>query len=961
MLPIVRKLLGSSNDRKVRRLRPIVDKINALEPDFEGLSDEDLAAKTGEFRARLADGAKLESLIPEAFAAVREAAKRTLGLRPYDVQMMGGIVLTEGSIAEMKTGEGKTLVATLPVYLNALPGKGVHVVTVNDYLAKRDAEWMAKVYGALGMSTGVIMHGLSDEQRRAAYACDITYATNNELGFDYLRDNMKHSVEEMAQRGHAFAIVDEVDSILIDEARTPLIISGRTEDRTDFYKTINELIPLLDEDSYEIDEKARSILLTEEGNERVEEMLKERDLLKEGDLYDIENISVVHHVNQALKAHKIFQRDKDYIVKDNAVVLIDEFTGRMMPGRRLSEGLHQAIEAKEGTEIQPENQTLASVTFQNYFRLYDKLAGMTGTASTEADEFHSTYGLDVVEIPTNKPIARIDDEDVVFRTAAEKYAAIVDDLIDCQERGQPVLVGTASIEKSEIISALLGDKNLFKKEVGHLYPKDAAEKEAWEKDGRPERPLLKEILAHLPMEHQVLNARYHEAEAGIVAQAGVPGAVTIATNMAGRGTDIQLGGNLDMRLEAWIDAQKTAGREPNEAEIEAERDSIAADIAAKKQHALDAGGLYVLATERHESRRIDNQLRGRTGRQGDPGRSKFYVSVQDDLLRIFAAERLDMIMRRLGLKEGEAIAHPWMSKALETSQGKVEQRNFDIRKNVLKYDDVMNDQRKAIFEQRIDFMTADDVADVITDMRHDVAEDLVKHHIPPKAYADQWDVEGLNHKVQETFGLELPISEWAAEEGIADEEILERLLSEADKAYAAKVASASPELMRRVEKSILLQAIDLNWREHLQNLDAMRSMIGLRSYAQRNPLNEYKQEAFELFERLTDNMRSEVTQKLMLLRFERAPEPAAAPAPQGLTETHINPDTGRNEVASAQQAAPRARPPVPPLRKPAQNLDPTRPETWGRVSRNAPCPCGSGKKYKHCHGALTASATDNDG
>jgi len=908
MLSIARKIFGTENDRKLRRMRPMVEKINALEPDFQALSDDALKGKTAEFRERLDKGEKLDDLLPEAFAAVREAAKRALGLRPYDVQLMGGMVLHEGSIAEMKTGEGKTLVATLPTYLNALTGKGVHIVTVNDYLATRDAEWMGRVFAQLGMTTGVIAHGMTDPERRQAYACDITYGTNNELGFDYLRDNMKYTVDEMVQRGHGFAIVDEVDSILIDEARTPLIISGRTEDRTEFYQTIDQLIPLLDEDCYEIDEKARSILLTEEGNEKIEELLKARDLLKEdADLYDVENIATVHHVNQALKAHKLFVKDKDYIIKDNGVVLIDEFTGRMMPGRRLSDGLHQAIEAKEGTDIQPENQTLASVTFQNYFRLYDKLAGMTGTALTEADEFMDIYKLGVVEIPTNRPIARVDEEDEVYRTAKEKYDAAIADIEDCVKRGQPVLVGTASIEKSELLS---------------------------------------DILTKRKIKHQVLNARYHEQEAYIIADAGVPGAITIATNMAGRGTDIQLGGNVEMRLGAWLSEQKELGKEPTETEIAREKDKIAADVAEKKKQALDAGGLYVLGTERHESRRIDNQLRGRTGRQGDPGRSKFYISVQDDLLRIFAPERLDGIMRTLGMKEGEAIQHPWMSKALETSQRKVEQRNFDIRKNVLKYDDVMNDQRKAVFEQRIEFMTSDDVSDVIKDMRQQTAEDLVEAHIPPKAYADQWDVEGLTNEVKDTFGLDLPIADWAAEEGIADEEILERIVDAADKAYAEKAVNAGPDLMRRIEKSILLQAIDINWREHLQNLDAMRAMIGLRSYAQRNPLNEFKTEAFSLFERMMDNLRGEVTRQLMLIRFERAPAPPQAP--RDIQASHIDATTGRNEMdgPDREPVAPRPTSPGPAA------VDPNRPETWGRVARNQLCPCGSGKKYKHCHGAI---------
>jgi preprotein translocase subunit SecA len=952
MLSIVRKIFGTANDRLLRRLRPGVEKINTLEAQFEALSDTELKAKTPEFRQRLENGENLDDLLPEAFAAVREASKRALGLRPYDVQLLGGMVLNEGSIAEMKTGEGKTLVATLPCYLNALPAKGVHVVTVNDYLATRDSEWMGKVFTQLGMTTGVISHGLSDDERRAAYQCDVTYATNNELGFDYLRDNMKYSTEEMVQRGHAYAIVDEVDSILIDEARTPLIISGRTEDRTEFYQTIDALIPQLSEESYEIDEKARSVVLTEDGNEEIEELLKANDLLKEGDLYDIENVSVVHHVNQALKAHKIFNCDKDYIVKDGDVILIDEFTGRMMPGRRLSDGLHQAIEAKEKTSIQPENQTLASVTFQNYFRLYNRLAGMTGTAATEADEFHSIYELGVIEIPTNKPIARVDNEDEVYRTLIEKYAAIVDDIVDCQERGQPVLVGTVSIEKSEDLSKLLGDKSTFRKAMGHLFPKDAAEQEQFKKDGRPERRLIKEMLKLVPIKHNVLNARYHEQEAAIVAQAGIPGSVTIATNMAGRGTDIQLGGNLDMSVSEWVADQSQKGKEPSESETDKARDRISAEIAIRKKTALDAGGLYVLATERHESRRIDNQLRGRTGRQGDPGRSKFFVSVEDDLLRIFAPERLDGIMKTLGMKEGEAIQHPWMSKALETSQRKVEQRNFDIRKNVLKYDDVMNDQRKAIFEQRIDFMTSDDVSDVIKDMRHQTCEDFVTEHIPAKAHADQWNTSGLREDVLENFGLDLPVADWAEEEGIADEEILERLVEAADRAYAEKVANGGPELMRRVEKSFLLQAIDQNWREHLQNLDSLRGTIHLRGHGQRNPLNEFKTEAFTLFERLMDSLRAEVTKQLMIIRFERAPAPPEQP--KNITESHIDPRTGRNEM-SAPNAGPVAPRTAPTLRRTATSLDPNKPETWGRVARNATCPCGTGKKYKHCHGAVGAA------
>ena len=921
MLNIARKFFGSHNDRIVKKMRPTVQRINALEPEFEAMDDAALAAKTAEFRDRHEKGESLDKLLPEAFAAVREAAKRALGQRHFDVQLMGGVVLHQGDISEMKTGEGKTLVSTLAAYLNALPGKGVHIVTVNDYLAQRDSEWMGQVYAKLGMTTGVIVHGMYDDERRKAYACDITYGTNNELGFDYLRDNMKYSLGEMTQFGgrpadkatHHYAIVDEVDSILIDEARTPLIISGRTEDRTDFYKTIDAIIPFLDEEDYAIDEKARSCTFTEEGNEHIEALLRERGLIEDGGLYDVENVSVVHHVNQGLKAHTLFRRDKEYIVKDDKVILIDEFTGRQMPGRRLSEGLHQAIEAKEGVEIQPENQTLASITFQNYFRLYEKLAGMTGTAATEAEEFAGIYGLGVVEIPTNKPVARVDQEDELYRTLEEKNDAIVAAIEEAHAKDQPILVGTVSIEKSEVLSDVLKKKKI---------------------------------------KHQVLNARYHEQEAGIIAQAGVPGAVTIATNMAGRGTDIQLGGNVDFRVAEWLEQQKEAGKEPTEAEIAAERETIAADVEEKKQKALEAGGLFVIGTERHESRRIDNQLRGRSGRQGDPGRSAFYLSVEDDLLRIFAPERLDTIMRTLGMKPGEAIQHPWMTKAVETSQKKVEQRNFDIRKNILKYDDVMNDQRKAIFEQRIEFMTAEDVSDVIKDMRTQAVEDLVERRIPPKAYADQWDVDGLDEDVKKYFALELPVKEWAAEEGIADEEIRERLMSEVDKAYAEKAADIGPELMRRVEKQVLLQTIDGNWREHLQQLDALRSMVGLRGYAQRDPLNEFKTEAFALFETLLDELRFETTRVLFNMRLAPSAPPEAPKPPEEIQARHVDPQTGRNEMADASAERPNA---PAASRAAAPRLDPQNPETWGRVPRNAPCPCGSGKKFKHCHGAVSAA------
>jgi len=893
---------------------PKVRQINALEPEIEKLDDEALKGKTGEFRARLEKGETLDALLPEAFAAVREAARRALGERHYDVQLLGGMVLHEGGIAEMKTGEGKTLVSTLAAYLNALPGKGVHIVTVNDYLAQRDSEWMGRVFARVGMTTGVILNQMLDEERRRAYACDITYGTNNELGFDYLRDNMKYSLREMVQRGHAYAIVDEVDSILIDEARTPLIISGRTDDRSDFYKTIDKLIPFLVEEDFTLDEKNRSVTFTEEGNEHIEQLLREHGLLDEGDLYDIENIATVHHVNQALKAHKMFQKDKDYIVRDEKVMLIDEFTGRMMTGRRLSDGLHQAIEAKENVEIQPENQTLASITFQNYFRLYKKLSGMTGTASTEAEEFAGIYSLGVSEIPTNRPVQRIDEDDELYRTAKEKYDAIIASIEEAHGRGQPVLVGTVSIEKSEVLSELLKKRKI---------------------------------------KHQVLNARYHEQEAAIIAQAGIPGSVTIATNMAGRGTDIQLGGNVDFMVNDWLSEEKKAGREPDEAAIAEKRKLIAAEVGERKRIALEAGGLYVIGTERHESRRIDNQLRGRTGRQGDPGRSKFFISVEDDLLRIFAPERLDTIMRTMGMKEGEHIQHPWMSKAVETSQKKVEQRNFDIRKNILKYDDVMNDQRKAIFEQRIEFMQSENVSDVVKDMRHQCAEDLVDRHMPPRAYADQWDTEGLQEEVEKYFNLQLPIKEWAAEDGIANEEILERVLKAADEAYAEKAANTGPELMRRIEKQMLLQTIDQNWREHLHQLDALRSVIGLRGYAQRDPLNEYKSEAFALFESLLDNLRFETTRILSSVRIEPAAPPPAMPrAPQNIQANRVDPATGQPVSGDG---APSASPRGPAAsRTAAPRINPADPSSWGRVQRNAPCPCGSGKKYKHCHGAIGA-------
>ncbi len=918
-MSIFQRFFGSSNDRKVKAMQARVLKINALEPKIQALSDSELRGKTEEFKARLAKGETLDQIMDEAFAVVREAARRVLGQRHYDVQLVGGMILHQGGIAEMRTGEGKTLVATAPTYLNALTGKGVHVITVNDYLAQRDSEWMGQVYRFLGLSTGVIVHGLSQGQRQDAYNSDITYGTNNEFGFDYLRDNLVYDKREMVQRGHNFAIVDEVDSILIDEARTPLIISGPTEDRSEFYKTIDLLIKELIQDpaTFDHDEKQRQVILTEEGSEKIEQILEEAGHLAEDSagLYDPANVSVVHHVNQALRANVLYTRDKDYIVRAGEVVLIDEFTGRMMHGRRLSEGLHQAIEAKEGAVIQPENQTLASVTIQNYFRLYSKLSGMTGTAATEAQEFLDIYKMDVAEIPTNRPIQRIDDDDEVYRTAAEKNAAIIKQIEDCYLRGQPILVGTVSIEKSELLSELL---------KAHRF----------EKDGK----------AQVGIPHSVLNARYHEQEALIVADAGRPGAVTIATNMAGRGTDIQLGGNVDMRLAKWRDEQRALGVEPTPEQAFAQRELIEADIKDLKEQALAAGGLYVLGTERHESRRIDNQLRGRTGRQGDPGHSKFFLSCEDDLLRIFAGDRLDAIMRTFGVQEGEAITHKWLNSAIATAQKRVEQRNYEIRKNLLKYDDVTNDQRKAVFEQRQEFLESSDLSEAIVEFRRDTIADLVQRHLPPKAYAEQWDVAGLTEHVREFLGLDLPIAEWAAEEGIANEEIEERILQAADARAAEREQLLSPERMRQVEKSFLLNVIDMQWREHLMHLDHLRNVIGLRGYGQRDPLNEFKTEAFSLFEKLLVDLRQNVTRWIMNveIQFEEPPAPEAGP----MFEVHLDPLTGENEVERGfvpDNISPEQRQALP-----VTSL----PEGWEDTGRNQPCPCGSGKKFKHCHGAL---------
>ena len=904
---LARKIFGSSNDRRIKSTRPRVEAINAMENELKALSDEQLAARTQQFRTDLANGATLDDLLVPAFATVREASRRVLGLRPFDVQLVGGMVLHNGGIAEMRTGEGKTLVGTLPVYLNALAGKGVHVVTVNDYLARRDSEWMGRLYRFLGLTTGVIVHGLSDEQRREAYAADVTYATNNELGFDYLRDNMKYDRQSMVQRGHNYAIVDEVDSILIDEARTPLIISGPLEDRSEMYNTIDAFMLKLSPSDYEVDEKQRTAIFTEEGTEKLEGLLREAGHLKGESLYDVENVAIVHHVNNALKAHRLFQKDKDYIVRNNEIVIIDEFTGRMMPGRRYSEGLHQALEAKEHVAIQPENQTLASVTFQNYFRMYKKLAGMTGTALTEAEEFGNIYGLEVTEVPTNLPVKRLDEDDEVYRTVEEKYKAIVKDIREAAEKGQPILVGTTSIEKSELLAERLRKEGI--------------------------------------KDFQVLNARYHEQEAAIVAQAGRPGAVTIATNMAGRGTDIQLGGNADMRI-----AQELGNMEAGP-EREAKEKAIREDISRLKEKALAAGGLYVLATERHESRRIDNQLRGRSGRQGDPGRSKFYLSLQDDLMRIFGSDRMDGMLKKLGLKEDEAIIHPWINKALEKAQKKVEARNFDIRKNLLKYDDVANDQRKVVFDQRLSLMDGENLTETVTEMRQDVIEDLVAKHIPENAYAEQWDAAGLKEGVRQSLNLDLPVDEWVKEEGIAEEEVKERITAAADAAAAERAGRFGPEVMAYVERSIMLQTLDHLWREHLVNLDHLRSVVGFRSYAQRDPLQEYKQESFELFQGMLSNLRQTVTAQLM--RVELVREAAEAPPPQAPEAFghHIDGTTGEDDfgegfgdggvavLSDSRTVAPEER-------------DPNNPATWGKVGRNEPCPCGSGKKYKHCHGTF---------
>ena len=931
-----KKLFGTVNERIVKAHAAQISAINGLEKSLEALSDEELRAKTPAFKKRIEDGETLDDLLIEAFAVTREASKRTLGQRHYDVQLVGGIVLHQGRVAEMATGEGKTLVATLPVYLNALEGKGVHVITVNDYLAQRDAAWMGEIYQFLGLKVGCIVHGLNDDQRREQYGADVTYGTNNEFGFDYLRDNMKFTLETMVQRPFGFAIVDEVDSILIDEARTPLIISGPSEDSSEMYQKVDQVIPELQEGDFEIDEKARAATLTDEGAERVEALLAKHGLLKSPNLYDIENVSVVHHMNQAVRAHKMFERDTDYIVNEGRVVIIDEFTGRMMPGRRFSEGLHQALEAKEHVRVQQENQTLASITFQNYFRMYPKLAGMTGTAATEAAELGDIYGLDVIQIPTNEPCIREDRDDEVYRTAGEKWNAIAELLRDCQKRGQPVLVGTTSIEKSELLSERL------------------------KKDSIP---------------HNVLNARYHEQEAHIIAQAGREGSLTIATNMAGRGTDIQLGGNVEFRISDEI------GDDEDEVAKERAAANIRAEVAAGREKVLAAGGLLVVGSERHEARRIDNQLRGRSGRQGDPGASLFFLSLEDDLMRIFGSEKMDTMLSKLGLKEGEAIVHPWINKALEKAQQKVEARNYEIRKNLLKFDDVMNDQRSVVYEQRKDLMRTDDVSETVTDMRHEVVEAIVDDHIPEKAYPEQWDIDGMHDACRRLLGVDLPVKEWAAEEGIADEEIRDRIVKESDIHSAAKLATYGAEVWRLAEKSLLLQILDQSWKDHLLTLDHLRQGIGLRAYGQRDPLNEYRGEAFSMFESMLASLREQTTQLLSHVELRVAgPEEEDPPVPERrapkMRETRRDPalagaGAGGSGGSFADEAPALAaanggggRAPAPrqageqgqaaagqgTVRRAA--FDQSNPETWGRVGRNAPCPCGSGRKYKRCHGRL---------
>lgn len=902
ILKLATKMFGSSNDRILKTLGKHVPAINELESRYEPMSDSELQAQSNEFRQRLENGEPLDNLTHETFAVVREAAKRVLGQRHYDVQLLGGLALNDGMIAEMRTGEGKTQVAALAVYLNALSGKGVHVVTVNDYLAQRDADWMGQIYGFLGLSTGCITNDVHDAERQAAYACDVTYGTNNEYGFDYLRDNMKFSLDQMVQRPFNFAIVDEVDSILIDEARTPLIISGPSESNTVLYTAVDKLIPSLDDTHYDMDEKHRSIILNEEGMEKVEDLLREHGLLTDGNMYDMQNIGLVHHVNQALRANKLFHADKDYIINEGRVVLIDEFTGRMMDGRRLSEGLHQALEAKEDVHIQNENQTLASITFQNYFRLYPKLSGMTGTAMTEAAEFHDIYKLGVVDIPTHVPVSRQDYEDKIYKSADDKNVAVIKLIRECAERRQPILVGTVSIEKSESLSA---------------------------------------ALKKAKIKHKVLNARHHENEASIIAQAGQPGAVTIATNMAGRGTDIKLGGNLEMRVAEEVDdSLSDAKKKTKIAAIEKE-------IAANKKIVIEAGGLYVVGTERHESRRIDNQLRGRSGRQGDPGASMFFLGVDDDLMRIFAGDRLESLLSNsaIGLKDGESLEHPMISKMLERAQGKVEGMNYEVRKNLLKFDDVMNDQRKVIYDQRREIMEQEDIADLIKEMRHDYISELVARCIPLGSYADQWDIEHLQSDIRDILTLDLPITDWAKEEGIADQEIEDRLVDISDKRMAEKAADVGLDAWRRVEKGILLQILDQNWKEHLLNLDHLRQGINLRAFGQRDPLNEYKAEAFSLFSNMLDNMTENVVQTLSLVEVNHEEGRSSLFMPGMMPEEQETHETRQDPANKGQE-------PAQPFVRKKGALDRDDPSTWGKVARNSPCPCGAKRKFKHCHGKL---------
>lgn len=924
ILNFATKVFGTSNDRQLKKYYRLVEPINALESKYEAMSDSELQAQTNEFRQKLENGADVNDLLSDTFAVVREASKRTLGLRPFDVQLVGGMVLNEGKIAEMKTGEGKTLVATLPAYLNALSGKGVHVVTVNDYLAQRDAEWMSAVFNFLGLSVGCIYNNLLHPERQKAYASDITYGTNNEFGFDYLRDNMKFRLDAMVQRPFNFAIVDEVDSILIDEARTPLIISGPSESSTELYIQVNKIIPDLHADDYEKDEKMRTVMFSEEGNEHVEQLLRDQNILNDGELYDPQNINIIHHVNQALRAHKLFSRDTDYIVKDGRVIIIDEFTGRMMEGRRFSDGLHQALEAKESVEIQNENQTLASITFQNYFRLYPKLAGMTGTAMTEAEEFAEIYNLGVVEIPTNVPVTRIDDDDKIYKSLDDKDQAIIKLIRECNERQQPVLVGTVSIEKSEKLSYAL------KK-------------------------------AKIP--HNVLNARHHEQESHIIAQAGQPGAVTIATNMAGRGTDIKLGGNLEMRIAAEI------GPDADPVKDAKAIDKIKLEIERDAQTVKEAGGLMVIGTERHESRRIDNQLRGRSGRQGDAGYTVFFLSVEDDLMRIFAADKMQALLQsQIGLKEGEALTHPWLSKALERAQARVEQQNFEVRKNLLKFDNVMNDQRKVIYDQRRDIMEAeDDLDDLVDEMRHDTIIDIVESNIPKGSYAEQWDLDTMKSECQRLLNLDLPVHDWAAEEGIGEAEMEERIIEASDKKMEAKIKTAGAQIFRQLEKNFVLQILDTQWKEHLLNLDHLRQGINLRAFGQRDPLNEYKTEAFAMFESMLQAIKETVTQTLSLVEVEADPRIVQALQKQQAEHDAVKASESRQDPSLMGSADYQNRPAAAPAQ--AEPDDHKRrtdisipirndfreddPSTWSSIGRNALCPCGSGKKYKHCHGKVS--------